>query len=126
MRPYKLVCVLTGINFAMLVVLLVAAAPTNPTDIVAPSVVRAQAIELVDGQGNVRGQLFLGGDGSGNIRLRDANGEVRVKLGTSVEGGTGLLLMDKKTEPAIRLGTDKSGSSLTLTGPDKKQRVFTP
>jgi hypothetical protein len=126
MRSNKFVTVLTLVNFAFLVVLLISAAPTNPTDVVAPSVVRAQAIELVDAEGNVRGQLYLGVDGSGNLRLRNANGEVRVKLGTSVEGGTGLLLMDKKTEPAIWLGADKPGTSLTLTGPDKKQRVIAP
>ena len=86
----------------------------------------AQAIELVDGQGNVRAQLHLGPDGSGNIRLRDGNGEVRVKLGTSVEGGTALLLMDKKTEPVVRLATDKEGTGLKLIGPDKKERMITP
>ena len=126
MQAYKFVLALTLVNFAILATLLVAAAPTNPTDKVAPSVVRAQAIELVDGAGNVRAQLFLGGDGSGNLRLRDAKGEVRVKLGTSVEGATGLLLMDANTEPAVQIGTDKTGASLKLTGPDKKQRVITP
>lgn len=126
MRTHKFVLALTLVNFAILAMLLVGAAPTNPTDKLAPSVVRAQAIELVDGQGNVRAQLFLGEDGSGNMRLRDAKGEVRVKLGTSVDGGTGLLLMDKNTEPAVRIGTDKTGTSLTLTGLDKKQRVITP
>lgn len=126
MRTNKFVLALTVFNLSVLVTLLVGAAPTNPGDRVAPSVVRAQAIELVDGQGNVRAQLFLGEDGSGNMRLRDAKGEVRVKLGTSVEGGTGLLLLDKNTEPAVQIGTDKTGTRLTLTGLDKKQRVITP
>ena len=126
MRCNKFVAILTVVNFALLASLFLAAAPTNPTDAVAPSVVRAQAIELVDGQGNVRAQLHLGPDGSGNIRLRDGNGEVRVKLGTSVEGGTALLLMDKKTEPVVRLATDKEGTGLKLIGPDKKEHMITP
>jgi hypothetical protein len=123
MRAYKFVSVLTVVNLVLLITLLIAAAPTNPADVVASSVVRAQAIELVDGQGNVRGQLYLGADGGGNIRLRAPNGEVRVKMGATVDGA-GLLFLDKSTEPAVQL-TSKS-ASLTLTGPDKRQRVVAP
>ena len=125
MRSNKFVTVLTLVNFTMLVALLIAAAPTNPTDVVAPSVVRAQAIELVDAQGNVRAQMFLGTDGGGNIRLRAGNGEIRVKMGATLDGA-GLLLTDKNTEPAVQLRTGKSGTGLTLTGPDKKERVISP
>jgi hypothetical protein len=126
MRSYKSVSVLTAVNLALLVVLLVGTAPTNPKDVVMPSVVRAQAIELVDAAGNVRAQLYLGADGGGNLRLRAANGEVRVKIGATVEGG-GLMFADKNTEPAVQLwGGGKTGTSLTLTGPDKKQRVIAP
>lgn len=126
MRSYTFVSVLTAINLALLVTLLVGAVPTNPKDVVAPSVVRAQAIELVDAQGNVRGQLHLGADGGGNIRLRAPNGEVRVKIGATVDGG-GLMFADKKTEPAVQLRAGgKSGTNLTLTGPDKKERVIAP
>lgn len=126
MRSHKFVTAVTVVNLALLIMLLIGAAPTNPTDVVAPSVVRAQAIELVDAQGNVRGQLFLGADGGGNIRLRAANGEVRVKIGATVDGG-GLMFADKNTEPAVQLragGT--TGTSLRLAGPDKKERVITP
>ncbi len=80
----------------------------------------------MDAQGNVRGQLFLGPDGGGNIRLRAPNGEVRVKIGATVEGG-GLMFADKNTEPAVQLrASGKAGPNLTLTGPEKKERVFTP
>jgi hypothetical protein len=126
MRSYTFVWVLTAINLALLVTLLIGAAPTNPGDVAAPSVVRAQAIELVDAQGNVRGQLFLGEDGGGNIRLRAPNGEVRVKIGATVEGG-GLMFADKKTEPAVQLRAGgKTGPNLTLRGADKKERVIAP
>ena len=91
-----------------------------------PKVIRAQSIELVDARGEVRLQLHLGEDGSGNLRIRDGNGKVRVKLGTSAAGSTGLLLMDQSVEPAVWLVADKSGSSITLLGPDGKRRAVTP
>jgi hypothetical protein len=124
MRANRLVAVLTVVNLTLLVTLLVGASkPTNPTDVLAPSVVRAQAIELVDAAGNVRGQLFLGADGGGNIRLRAPNGEVRVKIGATADGG-GLMFADKNTEPAVQLSS--TSASLTLTAQDKKQRVISP
>lgn len=126
MRSQKLVLVLTVVNLAILGTLLMAAKPTNPTDKVAPSVVRARAIELVDAEGNVRGQLFLGPDGGGNIRLRAPNGEVRVKIGATLEGG-GLMFADKRTEPVVQLmAKGNSGANLTLRGEDKKERVIAP
>ena len=126
MRSYKVASVLTAVNLALLITLLVGSTPTNPGDKVAPSVVRARAIELVDAEGNVRGQLFLGADGGGNIRLRAPNGEVRVKIGATLEGG-GLMFADKRTEPTVQLRAGgKNGPNLTLTGADKKERVIEP
>jgi hypothetical protein len=127
MRSHRFVTALTLANLLILGTLLLAGKPTNPTDKVAPSVVRAQAIELVDAEGNVRGQLFLGDDGGGNIRLRAGNGEVRVKIGATVEGG-GLMFADKRTEPAVQLhaGGKSGGPNLTLTGAGQKQRVIAP
>ena len=125
MRSYKFVSVLTAVNLALLVTLLIAAVRTDPNDM-PPSVVRAQAIELVDAQGNVRGQLHLGADGGGNIRLRAPNGEVRVKIGASVDGA-GLVFMDQRTEPVVQLRAGgETGTNLTLAGPDKKARVIAP
>jgi hypothetical protein len=91
-----------------------------------PKVLRAESIELVDERGQVRLQLHLGADGSGNLRIKDGNGKVRVKLGTSAEGSTGLLLMDQSIEPTLWLETARSGTSITLVGPDGKRRVITP
>ncbi|HEX5446585.1 MAG TPA: hypothetical protein VFW87_22395 [Pirellulales bacterium] len=126
MQSPKLLSVLTFVNLVVLCTLLLATKPTNPTDKVAPSLVRAQAIELVDAEGNVRGQLFLGPDGGGNIRLRAPNGEVRVKIGATLDGG-GLMFADKRTEPAVQLHAGgKAGPALTLTNAGKKERVIAP
>jgi hypothetical protein len=124
MDSQQLLVGLTAVN-----VMLVATTWTGPK---APhredpaKVIRAQAIELVDERGQVRAQLHLGADGSGNLRLRDGNGHVRIKLGTSVEGGTGLLLMDQSIEPTLSLVTARSGTSMTLVGPGQRRLVITP
>jgi hypothetical protein len=90
-----------------------------------PTVLRAQAIELVNKQGQVVAQLFLGEDGSGNLRLRDASGTVRAKLGATAQGA-GLLLLDKDVEPALWLLSNESGTSLTLAEKGKDKKVFKP
>lgn len=114
---------ITAINL-MLVVSTWTGSRASPRD--DPKVVRAQSFELVDARGEVRLQLHLGDDGSGNLRIRDGNGKVRVKLGTSAAGSTGLLLMDQSVEPTLSLVAGKSGTSLTLLGPDGKRRMITP
>jgi hypothetical protein len=125
-RARILLTVLTVANVAILGSLLLAGKPADSSDQAAPKVLRAQAIELVDAAGNVRGQLFLGDDGGGNIRLRAGNGEVRVKIGATIDGG-GLMFADKATEPAVQLRAGgKEGPNLTLTAPDKKPHVVAP
>ena len=91
-----------------------------------PPVLRAQAFELVDSDGNVRLQLHLSDDGSGNLRIRDGSGKVRIKLGTTTEGSSGLLLMDQTVEPTVSLYAGTSGSGVTLQGPQGKRRIITP
>jgi hypothetical protein len=88
-------------------------------------VVRARAFELVDERGQVRGQMFLGEDGGGNIRLRETSGKVGVKLGTSPKG-SGLILFDKEVNPTIELVTNEKGTSVSLTEKGKEKRVFKP
>lgn len=90
-----------------------------------PAVIRAEAIELVDKQGQARAQLYLGEDGGGNLRLRDASGTVRVKLGANSDGA-GLILFDKEVEPAIWAATNKAGTSLKLSEKGKAERVIKP
>ena len=91
---------------------------------VAP-VLRAQAIELVNAQGLVVGQLYSGDDGAGNIRLRSGDGTVRVKLGATPDGA-GLLLLDRNVEPAVTLGAGAGGTSLTLAEEGRRSRVIRP
>ena len=88
-------------------------------------VLRARLIELVDENGEARVQLFLGPDGSGNLRMRDATGNVRVKLGATKESAA-LILFDTAVEPVVEVATNHSGSSLALRGAGKKERVLTP
>jgi hypothetical protein len=90
-----------------------------------PAVIRAQAIELVDKKGQVVGQLHVGEDGGGNLRLRSGDGTVRVKLAGTTDG-SGLLLLDKEAEPALWLVTNKSGTSVTLAEKGKQKRVIKP
>ena len=89
------------------------------------SVLRAEAIELVDKKGQVVAQLHIGDDGGGNLRLRSGDGVVRVKLGGTADG-SGLLLFDKEAEPAISLAANKSGTSVTLAEKGKQKRVIQP
>jgi hypothetical protein len=90
-----------------------------------PGVLRAQAIELVDKQGQVRAQLHLGEDGGGNLRLRDATGTVRVKLGATAQGA-GLILMDQDVEPAIWMAVKSAETTLTLKEKGKQAKVLRP
>ena len=90
-----------------------------------PTVLRAQAVELVDKKGQVVAQLHVGEDGGGNLRLRSGDGVVRVKLGGTADG-SGLLLFDKEAEPAISLAANRSGTSLTLAEKGKAKRVIEP
>jgi hypothetical protein len=91
----------------------------------AVDVVRARLIELVDAKGEARVQLFLGPDGSGNLRMRDATGHVRVKLGATKESA-GLILFDDDVEPAVEAATNRDGTELALREAGKKARVLTP
>jgi hypothetical protein len=126
MRSPKLLAVLSMLNLSILAAMLMGGKPNDARDEAAPAVVRAQAIELVDAAGNVRGQLFLGPDGGGNIRLRAPNGEVRVKIGATNEGG-GLMFADQRTEPVVQLRAGgKTGAKLTLAAEGKKEAVIAP
>ena len=90
---------------------------------VAP-VLRARAIELVDGRGLVRAQLNVESTGEVVFRLRDADGTIRVKIGASKEG-SGLVLLDEATESGVHLLAKRAGTSLTLTK-GKQQHIIKP
>jgi hypothetical protein len=103
----KFLILITGFN-----ALMVLTAWTRQSTGSSPDVVRAQRLDLVDRQGRVKGQLYLGEDGSGQLRLRNAKGEVAVKLGALESGGSSLLLLDPTVEPGIILSAGAEGSDI--------------
>jgi hypothetical protein len=78
-----------------------------------PSLVRARAIELVDGRGQVRAQIRLERNREVVFRLRDQDGTIRVKLGAS-RAGSGLLLLNEATEPGVHALARAKETSLSL------------
>lgn len=123
MKTQLLAIALSVINLGLLFFILTQAKP-SAAESVAP-VLRAQAIELVDDQGQIRAQFNLEPDGEVIFRLRDATGAVRVKLGAG-EDGSGLLLLDEATEPGVHILVNPTGATLTLTGQEGQQEVIKP
>ena len=123
MGARRLIVGLTAINAAVLAVLLIRSG--NLFAASEPETLRARAIELVDKDGRVRGQLSVEANGEAVLRLRDAKGEVRVKVGAD-SAGSGLLLLDGATEPRVHLLAKDGGTSVTLSSKDGKRRVITP
>jgi len=122
MKSLRLAVAFTTINFQLLlgVVLRERAAAAQRIS----AVLRARAIELVDGRGRVRAQLDVEAEGEVVFRLRDSNGTIRVKLGAS-ESGSGLVLADEATEPGVHILATRSGTSLTLQR-GARRRVISP
>jgi hypothetical protein len=122
MTTRRLAVALTGVNLILLLALVLqrGAAAAQPV----PTVLRAQAIELVDVRGQVRAQLNVESSGEAVLRLRDAGGTIRVKLGAS-EDGSGLVLLDGSTEPGVHLLAKRAGTSVTVRR-GEAQRVIRP
>lgn len=121
---------MTQLLFAVVAILLVAqlirpSAVSGESPMDEPSVLRAQAFELVDRQGKVVAQIHVGDDGGGNIRLRSGDGMVRVKLGATANG-SGLILFDREAEPAVHLAANQAGTSATLAEKGKDKKVIQP
>jgi hypothetical protein len=89
-----------------------------------PLVLRAQAIELVDAQGQVRAQLNLESSGEVVFRLRDSKGTIRAKFGADT-AGSGLVLLNERTEPGVHILATRTGTSLALKR-GAKRRVLRP
>jgi hypothetical protein len=88
----------------------------------APSILRAQAIELVDGRGRVRAQLTVEASGEVVFRLRDDRGTIRVKLGAS-EAGSGLLLANEATEPGVHILANRNDTFVTVQRGERRQII---
>jgi hypothetical protein len=78
-----------------------------------PSLLRARAIELVDGRGQTRVQIQVERNGEVVFRLRDEDGAIRVKLGAS-RTGSGLLLLNEETEPGVHALAGARETSLSV------------
>jgi hypothetical protein len=126
MRSYKVLAVATAVN-----VLLVGAAwfgfvGVQPSGAQSSDGGRLQApgFDLVNDDGVVVAQLYVGEDGTGQLRLRDANGEVRVKLGAGPTG-SGLILFnaEREPEPGVSASTDEDGTKITLVHGEMKKTV---
>ena len=122
MQAQRVAVVLTGINIVLLAAILSQGRPVAAQPV--PQVIRAQSMEIVDGQGRVRFHLAAQPDREAVFRMRDGNGTIRVKISASEEG-SGLLLLDDATEPGLHVLAKRSDTLLTLKK-GKDQRVFRP
>jgi len=85
-------------------------------------VVRAQAVVIVDAEGNERCVLGVLPKAVG-LTIKDAQGKERLTLGATSEGGTGLSLNDTAGKQRIGLGFDAEGSGLFLLDSKGVSRV---
>jgi hypothetical protein len=123
MRARLFVLGLTAVNVVVLLIVIAQDGPANgPAQ---PQVVRAQALELVDGRGQVRAQLNVEPSGEAVFRMRGESGAIRVKLGGS-DRGSGLLLLNDATEPGAQILARRSGTSLLLRNRGNLRRVIKP
>ncbi len=145
MRMQRISVALTAANLVLLALILaralpgaapaetprVAPAPTPTAQAVVP-VLRGRALELLDDRDRVRSRIDVEPDGDVVLRLLDENGTIRVKLGAG-EHGSGLLLLDDATEPGVHIIARRTATaalpattSLTLRGPEGRQRTIAP
>ncbi len=125
--------VFTVINLGLLIIFIsqvrVSTAQT------APSVLRGQALEIVDSRGQTRARINVepattASDGktypeSVVFRLVDPEGRIRVKLGADRDG-SGLMLADDSQQPGLHMLAKGSGSFLKLVGKDGKEQLLKP
>lgn len=123
MRMRRLVVTLTVLNTGLL--LLTAAQGVSTYAQTSTRVLRGEAIELVDRDGQVRAAMTVESNGEAVFRLRDAKGTIRVKLGAS-EDGSALLLLDGSTEPGVHVLSRRTGTTITMKGPDGRMHEIKP
>ncbi|MGI8603936.1 MAG: hypothetical protein ACR2OZ_13200 [Verrucomicrobiales bacterium] len=123
MKTERLVIILGAANLAVL--FCISARPKPEAQQGVQSIIRARAIELVDGHGRVRASLDVATNGEAVFRLRDARENIRLKLGAS-EDGSGLLLLDGSTNPGLHVLAKGGNTTLTLINKDGGKRVIEP
>ena len=125
-RTTQVLIAVVGLLFAANLITSAGVTDAQPQDAGnAPSVLRAQLIELVDAQGQTRAQFKVEPDGTAVFRMRDQKGNIRVKLGAG-EDGSGFLLLDDQTEPGVHMLAKNTGTTLTLAEKGKEKRVTAP
>lgn len=77
----------------------------NPTEEEVPNVIRAQAFQLVDSAGTVRGTLEFNRDGSPELNLYDGEGNQRLLLGPGL-----LALFNEEGKPQAGLALGDGGN----------------
>lgn len=112
MKAQPIVLFLAACNIALLLVLV--ARPLAEAEPAVAPVVRAQAFELVDAQGQVRSRLTLEAGGEAVFRLLDESGTIRVKIGADADG-SGIVLLDERTEPGIQMLAEADGGVIRLS-----------
>ena len=83
----------------------------------------ASGFNLVNDEGTVVGQLYVGEDGSGQLRLRDADGVVRVKLGAGTDGSGLILFQGGEPEPGVSAVVNEDGTKVTLQFSEQKRTL---
>ena len=87
-----------------------------------PAVLKAQRIELVDGNGKVRASLKVE-DGTETVfRLMDEDGTIRVKLGASRDG-SGLVLLNDSTNVGIHALAKRDGTFLKIEEDGREKKL---
>jgi len=133
MKIPRLALVLTVINLVILIFVL-AQARQPLAQSVAP-VLRGQALEIVDGKGQIRARINVEpattmSDGktypeSVVFRLTDPTGKIRVKLGADRDG-SGLMLADDSQQPGVHMLAKGPGSFLKLINKDGREQLIKP
>jgi hypothetical protein len=136
MKTYLPAIILTIINLALLIFLLLRVS-TPTTDEVVP-VLRGKAFEIIDDNGKRRAQITVvpattTPDGQKYqdtvlFRLIDPNGRPGIKIGTSVDGsGMGVAGDSESSEwSGVQILADGKGSSVILTNKDGSVETITP
>lgn len=137
MKTYRVLLVLTVLNF-LLLVFTMGRSPAVATQGVS-SVLRGRALEIVDERGRVRASIriqpaeptFKMPDGTGGypetvlLRLMDPRGRPNIKMGASIDG-SGLLVAGSAEPTYVQILAQGEQTSLKLINKNGQERAITP
>lgn len=107
--------------FGLLAIILLLSQSKSADQTVA-TVLKAERIELVDGNGKVRASLRVE-DGTETVfRLMDESGAIRVKLAASRDG-SGLVLLNDSTNVGIHALAKKDNTFLKVEADGKEKKI---